>query len=238
MANEEREITISLNIPLAEFIQRVEGVGIEKKKEVRQTDNYFDTDDWSLYKNAAALRLRQVDDIDQALAFKKMFYLPNRDNKFFIEEIEDKLPLEDNSKLKDIFYRVGIDADGNGVIDADEIRNVLKENGFQGEQSMSKTRQLFCDRNENDIVIDDVDKVGTIIELECHNDEPLDMVKNLLREDEWVRSHIGTSYIWLEKVKGFNNHLEYETKFTESPDWNVLEREREMYDDLISSSSL
>jgi hypothetical protein len=178
------------------------------------------------------MRIRQVNDVDHSFAFKKVFHLPNKDNCQYIEEIEGRLPLGDEGKLKDIFDRLNITGGKYDIRDGAELAEVLERNGFQGEQILKKTRLAFRDSEKNEVVIDDVDHVGTIIELECEDREPLDVVKELLRDSEWTRSTLGTSYIWLDKVKGFNDHLDYENKFAEKPDWNVWDNEREMYEGL------
>lgn len=230
--NQEKEIKIELNIPLDVFLKRIEDLGFGKEKEITQRDNYFDTEDWHLYKSAAAMRVRQVNGIDHSFAFKKMFHLPNRDDAHYIEEIEGRFPLSDEGKLKSIFDRLGIRESACDIRDNQELVEALLLNGFQGEQVLQKTRLAFRDSEKNEVVIDDVDHVGTIIELECEDKEPLEVVKNLLQDSEWKRSTLGTSYIWLDKVKGFNDHLDYENKFTEKPDWNVWDNEREMYEGL------
>ncbi|HQA96054.1 MAG TPA: hypothetical protein PLN18_01675, partial [Candidatus Colwellbacteria bacterium] len=99
---------------------------------------------------------------------------------------------------------------------------------------LAKTRQIFKNGQEDEIVVDDVENVGTIVELECQNDEPLDFAGTILKDDEWSRSVLGTSYIWLEKVKGFTDYLEYQTRFDKNPEWNVWENEKEIYEHFLS----
>lgn len=233
MNKEEKEIKIELNIPLDIFLTKILEFGFKKKKEITQCDNYFDTENWDLYKNVAAFRIRQVDGIDHSFAFKKMFCLPNRSNSYYIEEIEDRFPIADSDKLKTVFDRLGIEEKDYNISNGDRLSEILKKNGFQGEQIMMKIRQVFRDSDGNEIVIDDVDDVGTIIELECEEKDPMDVVQNLLCDGEWTRSILGTGYIWLEKVKGFSDHLTHKTKFEKNPDWNVWKNEREMYNSLI-----
>jgi len=231
MGKEEKEIKIELNIPLDIFLSRIQGLGFEKKKEITQRDNYFDTDDWKLYKDVAALRIRQVDGIDHSFAFKKVFCVPTRSGGHYVEEIEDGLPIRNMEKLSSVFDRLGIKNDDD-ISDGPGLEEVLKRNGFQGEQVLMKTRQAF-NNNGNEIVIDDVENVGTIIELECESDEPMDVVKDILNDDEWTKSILGTSYIWLEKMKGFTDHRNNKNRFSEDPSWNVWDNEREMYEGLI-----
>ena len=225
----EREIKIRLKIPLGEFIGKISDMGFEKKGETVQRDNYFDTPDWRLYKNVAALRTRQVDGADHSFSFKKLFRVPEKKDPIYVEEIETKFPGVDNGTIAAIFDRLNIAGDIGGMLDCHGIEDALLKNGFQGEQVLLKTRQAFGDSQENEIVIDDVERVGTVIELELADGEPMEFVKDLLLDSEWERSTEGTSYAWLEKVKGFTDHLSHQSKFDEDPTWNVWENEREMY---------
>lgn len=226
----EREIKIELRIPLETFLERIKESGFEREKEISQRDHYFDTFDWRLYKTAAAFRIRQVNGRDQSFAFKKMFCLPEKHDRLYIEEIEGGLPVADHDKLDSIFKRLGMDDKSFEISNGESLGKILSENGFQGEQVLAKTRQIFKNGRQDEIVVDDVENVGTIIELECRNDEPLDFAGTILEDDEWSRSVLGTSYIWLEKVKGFTDHLEYQARFDQNPVWNVWENEKEIYE--------
>jgi len=232
MGKEEKEIKIELDIPLDIFLGRIEKRGFKKQKLIVQSDNYFDTEDWKLYKNVAALRIRQVDGIDHSYAFKKVFHTPNRDNFQYVEEIEGVFPISDNTKLKLILDRLGMLTDDYNIKSGQELANIFKQNGYQDEQTLVKTRLVFCDDRNDEIVIDDVENVGLVIELECQELNPLEIVKELLRDHEWNRSVKGTSYLWLEKLKGFDDHIGYPEKFSRSADWNVWDNEREFYSTL------
>ncbi len=225
----EREIKIQLNIPLDDFIKRIVSLGFDKKDEVVQQDNYFDTPDWRLYKNVAALRTRQVNGIDHSFSFKKLFRVPEKADPIYVEEIETKFPAADSGNISSIFNRLHIAGDSDGALDRRSIEDILLKNGFQGEQVLVKTRQAFGDSRDNEIAIDDVEHVGTVVELECMDGEPMEFVKALLSDNEWGRSTEGTSYAWLEKVKGFTDHLSHQSRFDEDPSWNVWDNEREMY---------
>ncbi|MDD5099273.1 MAG: CYTH domain-containing protein [Candidatus Colwellbacteria bacterium] len=233
---QEKEIKINLTIPLDDFIARITSRGFEKISETVQRDNYFDTDDWLLYKNVASLRIRQVDGKDHSFAFKKVFCVPIRSDSHYVEEIEGRIPCNEGTKenLNLIFDRVGINDDPRSVSDGKSLEDVFIRNGFQGEQILSKTRILFNDGKGNEIMIDDVQNVGTIVELECAEKEPMDAVNDLLEDAEWERGKLGTGYIWLERVKGFTDHLGHEQKFKTDPAWNVWENEVEIYNRLSS----
>jgi adenylate cyclase class IV len=234
MAKEEKEIKIELNIPFSEFIERITNSGFEKEKEISQRDNYFDTSDWKLYKSVASLRVRQVNNVDHSLTFKKVFHLPERtSNKFYVEEIEGKLPLTDKFGLESIAERLGMDISGDPVNGMD-LSELFRMNGFQDEQVLNKVRSIYKDKNNDEIVIDNVDNVGMVIEIECCEGNPIDLAERLLSGDEWKRSTQGTSYIWLENIKGFNDHLGYDKRWTDTPDWNVWENEKDMYGRLLS----
>ena len=232
MGKEEKEIKIELDIPLDVFLGRIEKRGFKKQKQITQSDNYFDTDDWKLYKNVAALRIRRVNNVDHSFAFKKVFHTPSRDNFQYVEEIEGEFPVSDNSKLISILERLGMRAENYNINNGLELAELFKQNGYQDEQVLVKTRLAFSDDRNNEIVIDDVENVGLIIELECQEFNPLEVVKDMLQDHEWKRSVKGTSYLWLEKVKGFNDHIDYPEKFKQSADWNVWDNEREFYSSL------
>ncbi|MDK2899112.1 MAG: hypothetical protein PWQ10_299 [Patescibacteria group bacterium] len=229
MSKEEKEIKIELNIPLNVFLGRIKKLGFKKQKQITQSDNYFDTSDWKLYKSVSSLRIRKVDGKDHSFTFKKVFHIPNRDNFQYVEEIEDIFPILNDSNLKSIFNRLGMQSKDYNIKNGLELADIFKQHGYRGEQVLNKTRLAFLDDRNNEIVIDDVDNVGVIIELECQECNPLEIVKEILQDEEWNRSFKGTSYLWLEKVKGFDDHLDYQNKFKESADWNVWDNERDFY---------
>lgn len=226
---QEKEIKIKLTkLSLDEFIKRIVKNGFTKEKEINQLDVYFDTKDWYLYENIAALRLRVVDGKDGSFSFKKVFYLPNKNNHYFVEEIETKFPFKDSGKFREIFRKLNINYNNQSFQSGKEIVSFLKKQNYFDEQRMPKTRLVFkkdCD----EIAIDNVDKVGVIIELECKEKEPLEIVKTLLKDSEWERSVEGTSYIWLKNVKGLVSHIQNLERFKIDPSWNVWETERGMY---------
>lgn len=229
---QEKEIKIQLRISLEDFLKRIQTRGFKLLHTIKQTDIYFDTPDWWLYEHLAALRLRKVNGKDSSFSFKKMFYLPSKQDRYYIEEIEANFPFEEINNLNDIFERVNITIPEKPCKTGGEITKLLRNYKYFDEQIMPKTRQVFRD-GENEIVVDEIDQVGVIVELECSKDEPLEVVKQLLGKDEWYRSLEGTSYIWLKNVKGRTSHLSNLEKFKSAPDWNVWENERVMYEKLI-----
>lgn len=219
--SEEKEIKIKLtNLSLDRFIERIVAKGFRKEKKIAQLDIYFDTKDWLLYESLAALRLRIVNGKDHSFSFKKIFYTPHRNNHYFVEEIETHAPFNNLSKFSEIFNSIGVKYDGRPFASGREITDFLKNNNYFDEQKMPKIRSIFK-RGSDEIVIDDVDKVGVIIELECKKHEPLEIVKEILLDSEWQRSLEGTSYIWLKNVKGLNSHIKNLERFKDNPKWNV-----------------
>ena len=87
---------------------------------------------------------------------------------------------------------------------------------------------------EDEIVIDDVDKVGVIVELECQKNNPLHVVVTFLKDKDWERSMEGTGYIWLKNVKGLTSHIKNLKRFKKEPGWNVWSNERSLYSSLIT----
>jgi len=223
----EKEIKIVLKIPLDDFIKRIQQKGFKLLRTQKQKDIYFDTKNWFLYENIAALRLRQVDGKDYSFSFKKVFYLP-RIKDYYVEEIEVKFPVKNISDAKKIFKRLNIPFNNYLLKSGKEISRYLTEWGYFDEQKMPKIRDVYFD-GEDEVTIDDVEKVGIIIELECLNRNPLHVVKVLLKDNEWVRNLEGTSYIWLKNVKGLSSHIENLERFKKEPDWNVWDNERTMY---------
>lgn len=227
----EKEIKIKLKIPLESFLAKIKKQGFKLENTFKQTDIYFDTKDWYLYEHLAALRFRIVNDEEHSFSFKKMFYLPNKKDSYFIEEIEVEYPFNDIQKIKQIFEKLQIQ--GDHVFDSEkELVEILKSQEYFDEQRMLKTRQIFKN-GDNEIMIDDVEGVGVVIELECQKLEPLDVINSLLNQDEWERELEGTSYAWLKKMKKLDSHIQNRKKFHERSDWNVWDHEKKMYAELI-----
>ena len=223
----EKEIKIILKINLEDFIKRIQKKGYKFLHTLKQTDIYFDTEDWFLYENIAALRLRQEDGKDLSLSFKKVFYIP-RIKDYYIEEIEVKFPLKDSAKLKEIFRRINVPFNKNAFETGVELTKYLFSYKYFDEQKMPKIRMVYSN-GEDEVTIDNVEKVGTIVELECLKNNPLHIIKILLKDKEWSRSFEGTSYIWLKNIKGLTSHLKNLERFKTDPDWNVWENEKKMY---------
>lgn len=224
---QEKEIKIQLKISLKDFVKRIRKKGYKLIHKLNQTDIYFDTKNWFLYENIAALRLRQIDNKDSSFSFKKVFYLP-KIKDYYIDEIEARFPIGNFNDAKEIFEKINIVFDKNALKNGEELTKYLVKHKYFDEQKMSKLRTVFSD-GEDEIIIDDVENVGIIVELECLNNNPLHTVKRLLKNNEWVRSLEGTSYVWLKNVMGFTSHLKNFKKFKKDPDWNVWDNEKDMY---------
>ncbi len=229
---QEKEIKILLNIDLDEFVKRIQKKGYKLQHILKQTDIYFDTKNWFLYKNIAALRLRQIDNKDSSFSFKKVFYLPKKKD-YYIEEIEVKFPFKDYAKLKEIFERVNIPFKESVFKSGSELTKYLSGYKYFDKQKMPKIRSVYSD-GEDEITIDNVENVGIIVELECLENDPFHIIKTILKNKEWNRSLEGTSYIWLRKVKGLTSHLSNLERFKTEPDWNVWENERAMYTKMLN----
>lgn len=231
---QEKEIKIKLKIPIESFLNRLKETGYYKIAEFRQNDIYFDTRKWFLYRNLAALRFRKVEDSDYSFSFKKMFYMPNRNDKYYIEEIEVKKPFNETDKIHQIFNRLRIPHKSFSFKNLRSLTRFLYLHKYIDLQKMIKTRTVYK-RENNEVQIDNVDKVGIIIELETENNDPLDIIKQILKNYEWSRSVEGTSYLWLKKFKNLNSHIENRKRFFKEPDWNVWDNEIEMYNSLNKS---
>lgn len=223
----EKEIKIQLKISFDDFIKRIQKKGYKLLHVLNQTDIYFDTSSWFLYENIAALRLRQIGGKDSSFSFKKVFYLP-KIKDYYIEEIEVKFPVIHFSELKEIFKRINIPFKKTALKNGTEITKYLSTYKYFDEQKMPKKRMVYFN-GEDEIIIDDAENVGLIVELECLNNDPFHIVKTLLKDDEWDRSLEGTSYIWLKNVKGLISHLKNLERFKTEPDWNVWKNEKKMY---------
>jgi len=231
----EKEVKINLKIPLNLFIKRIHKKGFKKVDEIKQSDIYFDRKDWYLYRHLSSLRFRKVNSKDDSFTFKKMFYLPHKKDKYYIEEIEVKKPFNERDKFNKIFKKleININIDRFKYRSIRLLTNFLASKGYYDEQKMKKSRTIYKSK-DNEVTIDDVDDVGTIVELECKKEEPLKIISKLLRKEEWARSLEGTGYIWLRNKKGLNEHIKNRKKFFKEPDWNVWKHEVEFYKNLIS----
>ena len=232
MTTQEKEIKIELKIPIDKFIKRVTLAGFHEIKKIVQTDKYFDTPDWKLYKSVAAIRLRMVDGADHSFAFKKVFHLPSKTDPVFVEEIEGKMLSNDLNTFNIILDRLGIQPQDGMMLDSTFMTEVLLNAGFQDEQVMEKTRRIFIDGRDNEIVVDEIKDILEVIEIESKKDDPAKVLSKILKANEWSRGVAGTGYIWLEKIKGFSDHNDHQAKFAEKADWNVWDNEREIYDEL------
>lgn len=226
----EKEIKILLKITLNDFTKRIQKKGYKLLHTLNQTDIYFDTKEWFLYENIAALRLRQIDGKDDSFSFKKVFYLP-KISDYYIEEIEVKFPLKDFTKLKEIFKKINIPFNKNAFSSVAKLTEYLSGYKYFDEQIMPKKRRVYSN-GEDEVTIDDIKNVGTIVELECLKNDPLHVVTTLLEDKEWTRSLEGTSYIWLKNVKGLTSHLKNLNRFKTKPDWNVWDNEIKMYTEI------
>lgn len=232
----EKEIKIKLvGLSLEEFIAKIRKGGFKLQKTISQKDTYFDTPDWFLYQHLSALRLRSVDNQDHSFSFKKLFATPGKRDFFHIEEIEVPAPFSDSTSLAQIFFHLGLKYANQKFSSAGQISDFLIAQAFQDEQQMTKIRRIFT-KETHEIVIDDVDQVGVIIELECQDSEPLDLMQTLLTDSQWIRDLEGTSFTWLKNVKGFTSHIKNFDRFKIEPDWNVLPHERQMYQKLSKSN--
>ena len=229
----EKEIKIILKIDLGSFVKRIQSKGYKLLHTLNQTDIYFDTKDWYLYENIAAIRLRQVDGKDDSFSFKKVFYLPKQKD-YYIEEIEVKFSIKDSVEAKKIFEKINIPFDKSALISGSAITKHLAKYKYFDEQKMPKTRKVYSN-GEDEITVDDAENVGVIVELECLNNNPLHVIKRLLKKNEWERSLEGTSYIWLKNVKGLSSHIRNLQRFKIEPDWNVWENEQELYNKIQES---
>jgi adenylate cyclase class IV len=232
---QEKEIKIQLKISLSDFIKRIQNDGFKLTHTLKQTDIYFDTKDWYLYENTAALRLRQIANKNYSFSFKKVFYLAKLQD-FYIEEIEVKYPFQDFNTLKEMFEKLNIPFDKEVFKNKSSLTKHLALNNFFDEQIMPKTRRVYS-KGEDEIVIDDVENVGIIVELECQKNNPLHVVKNLLKDNEWDRSLEGTSYAWLKNVKGLTSHIKNLERFKKEPSWNVWKNEIEFYNKIQKQTS-
>lgn len=224
---QEKEIKIKLKIGLDNFIKRIQERGYKLVDKLNQTDIYFDTKDWFLYENIAALRLRQIDNKDSSFSFKKVFYLP-KTKDYFVEEIEVKFPIKDLDEVRQIFEKIKIPFSESALKNGKELIKYLAKYKYFDEQKMPKIRMVYSN-GEDEVTVDDAENVGVIVELECLNNNPLHVVKTLLKDSEWDRSLEGTSYIWLKNVKGLVSHIKNLERFKTEPNWNVWNNENEFY---------
>jgi adenylate cyclase class IV len=223
---QEHEIKINLRVPLTRLIEQAEAAGFIKVGEAEQVDTYYDTGEWGLYNQVAALRTRMVDGRMRSFAYKKLYYMPQRARPWHVEELEMEFPVK-GKDAQEIFRRLGLSWQGRPMSQR-EIAAVLKRAGFQCEQVMPK-RRLTYQKDDMELVVDDIDRVGVIVELESPTQDATGVINQLIGEDGWERSMDGTGYLWLEKHKGFTSHRDYDQRLKDNPEWNVTELDQEWY---------
>lgn len=227
--SQEKEVKIELKIPLDEFKNRITRLGYEKQGTLQQLDTYYDTKEWYLYNNIAALRTRNNNGTDHSFSFKKVFYMPRRKNKYYVEEIETHFPLTDTKALDSVFTRLNIKYTNNAFETSADLSKFLLNSQYIDSVKIKKVRETYA-HEQNEITIDDVSGVGIIIELECKKDEPTDLINHFLKDSEWSRTVEGLSYAWMRKNLGLTSHLNGLELFKTNPTWNVWENERKMYE--------
>lgn len=236
--SQEKEIKLYLKKDLADFIVDIEKNGyISNGNKNVITDIYLDTEDWKLYNSIAALRLRlKESDIINSLSFKKFFNLKLDNEPWYIEELEAKAPF--NSDIIDeIATILMIDKQNSKgelelLTSCDSILNFFSNHGFKRQISIKKTRSVYK-KGETEICIDDIENLGTLVEIESTDEEPLLVAESLLNPQEWERSIEGVSNIFMRVNYGQDKHLSYMKNFESDPAWNVWENEKEWYDKLV-----
>jgi adenylate cyclase class IV len=223
---QEHEIKINLKVPLERLIERAEATGFIKAGEIEQVDTYYDTGDWGLYNEVAALRTRSVDGRMKSFTYKKLYYMPKKAKPWFVEELETEFPVKGKAG-QEIFRRLGMNWLGR-PLSFRELAATLKRAGYQDEQIMPKQRLVYT-KDDMELVIDDIGGVGVIVELESPTQDATDIIDGLIGKDSWERSLEGTGYLWLEKHKGFKLHKDYDRRLKDKPEWNVTDVDREWY---------
>jgi adenylate cyclase class IV len=232
----EKEIKVDLKIPVKDFEERIKSNGYNLTQTLEQEDIYFDTKDWELYHHESSLRLRKINNKPQNITFKKMFCIPSNEDNWYLDELETPFTNPELAVLEKISLRLRIrlktgwiETDRDSVV---EFIKYLKDEQLLDEQHMKKTRTVFK-KDGTEIVMDNVEHVGVVVEIETQKDNPAHRLKELLSEDEWERSFKGTSYLLLQNVKGLPDQKQHFERFKKEPDWNVWENERELYERLI-----
>jgi adenylate cyclase class IV len=232
---QEKEIKLFLKIPKKKFLKKFKNTGFKKTKSIRQEDRYYDTDNWDLYKNMAALRIRLIEKVPTSFTFKKVYFLHNLSD-YYVEERETKFPIDNNDTLNSIFKIIPLSLSEKELkFGPKSINNFLHDNGYYNNQTIFKKRSIYR-KKENILTIDEVEKVGTIIELECKKDNPKDIITSILEDHEWKRDHEGLSFKWLRKVKGLRCHLDFFDKAKKNLSWNVRKHEKLFYEEILSRS--
>lgn len=228
----EKEIKVDLKIPVKDFEERIKTNGYTLTRTLKQEDIYFDTKDWQLYHHISSLRLRKINNKPQDITFKKMFCLPFNEDNWYLDELETAFAKPEIAVLQKISQRLRIrletswiESKGDSI---SEFIKYLRGEQLLDEQHMKKTRTIFK-KGSTEIVIDDVDHVGVVVEIETLKDNPAHRLRELLSEDEWERSFKGTSYLWLQNVKGLPDQEKHFKRFEKEPDWNVWDNEKELY---------
>lgn len=232
---EEHEIKLLLKIPLEEFIQRAQDFGFVNGAAVAQTDTYFDTENWDLYHSVSSLRIRAANGREE-LAYKKLFSTPNRSNPWYVQEVEASFPIQATHEVHAALQKAGIPSVSSQCTDGPHARLFLKKHGLLDTQVMEKSRHTYRYGQDIELIVDSIQGMRPIVELESRTGDPTQLLQRIIRDDEWERTLIGTSYLWLETYFGLTDHRRYAQRFQHQPDWNVTPAERSWYEELNQKS--
>jgi len=238
---QEKEIKFFLKKDLELFIKDIVDQGyVFNGQNVTTQDIYLDTADWSLYNSIAALRVRLKDQKIHSLSFKKFFCIKNKvDDPWYIEELEVKFPLVETETLQKILTILGITVTNLSEITPTlntvaDLLSFFSQHGFTRQIKINKNRRIFFQK-DTEICVDNVEKLGTLIEIESKNEDPIKITNALLNNSEWERSIEGISNIFMRINYGQDKHLHYMKNFETDPTWNVWPTEAEWYQKLTEN---
>jgi len=209
---------------IQELIAKIQAEFGGEISEENQLDEYFDTPELRFTNLRRGIRLRNK----KKLEFKSLFYDGNR---YLVEEIE----ITDDKELEKLLTkRLGLKETVNN-----ENISIFKRFGLSPQQVINKFRTNL--KLEKLVLsIDKVKGLPVYIEIEGDDDELLNSLEIFIRTQTLLESAGTRGYVNLlyENDPRMISKEDFTKRFSEQPDWNVLDTEKKLVENLFYNIAL
>jgi adenylate cyclase class IV len=157
-------IELELKYKLSKIPDAFNAFSIIKMK--KQSDVYYDTNDYILIKAGNFLRIRNNEKMDFKIDIDDATHLYCKETSFMVSEIGQKI-----SEINQVFMALGLPASNN--VEDTGIENFLLKNGFSEIARIDKTRSTFKLDEDCTLCIDEVENLGLFLEAEIMLDSDI-----------------------------------------------------------------